>query len=139
MAATYRHEIESLHDFFVEWYTGQVDEDAFSRLEDALGPSFEIVSPDGAVSGRTDIVRAIRDSYDRHDIGEFDIEIRNVGLLAEYDDSALVRYEEWQETSDGTSGRLSTVVFEPTSERGPGGESLVWRHVQETWLEQADS
>lgn len=113
MAATYRHEIESLHDFFVAWYTGQRENRAVYRAEDV-----------------------ICDSYDRHDVGEFDIEIRNVDVLAEYDDSALV--EEWKETPDGTSGRLSTVVFEPTNERGAGTESLVWRHVQETWLEQAD-
>lgn len=134
MTATYRHEIESLHDFFVEWYTAQVDDTAFSHVEDALGQSFELVSPDGTVHTRADTLDALGRSYDTHDVGEFGIEIRNVDLLAEYDDAALVRYEEWQDTPAGTSGRLSTVVFEKTGETDE--PSLEWRHVQETWLEE---
>lgn len=138
MAGTYRHEIESLHDFFVEWYTAQADDAAFGRLEDALGPSFEIVSPDGTISSREDILSAIRRSYDTHEVGAFDIQIQNVDTLAEYDDAALVRYEEWQDTPDGTTGRLSTVLFELTGTGEADAGSFEWRHVQETWLEQPD-
>jgi hypothetical protein len=131
MAEEYRHEIESLHRFFVDWYTGVLDETAFGRLDEALGPSFELVSPDGTVHDRADILGAIRDAYESHDPGTFDIEIRNVEVLADYDDVTLVRYEEWQDTPDGVTGRLSTAVFGPAGEDTPE-----WRYVHETWLEE---
>lgn len=133
MADRYRREIESLHRLFVEWYTGVLDNGSFEQLDDAFGPSFELVSPDGTVHDRTDILGSIREAYESYAPGEFDIEIRNVEVLADYDDVTLVRYEECQDTPEGVTGRLSTAVFGPASEND---DAIEWRYVQETWLEK---
>jgi hypothetical protein len=91
-------EIETLHDLFVRWYRGEADRDEFERLERALGDSFEMVAPDGSVSDRETVLDGIRSAYDTRT--GFDIEIRNVELVERIDEHALVRYEEWQYTTD---------------------------------------
>lgn len=132
----YRAEIESLHTFFVEWYTGVVERDTFETVEDALAPSFEMVTPGGEVHDRTAIVDAIRESYDTYDTGAFDIEIRNVEVVDRYGEVTLVRYEEWQEDTEGTTGRLSTVLFSPAQDSTGDHQTVEWRYLQETWLER---
>jgi hypothetical protein len=109
-------EIEQLHDLFVRWYCGRADSDAFERLERALAPSFELVSPDGTVSTRAGVLAGIRNEYDRRE--GFDIDIRNVEPVHVSDEHALVRYEEWQSTATGAeTGRLSTALFGPPAGR----------------------
>lgn len=129
--ATCRTEIERLHDRFVAWFTAAEGTD-FDAIERALAPGFEMVTPDGRRVARDAVLDSIREAHGRDGPGEFDIEIRNVELLHATDDHATVRYEEWQETPDGTTGRVSTVLFE-TDPAAPGG--LVWLDVHETWLE----
>lgn len=130
--ATCRREIESLHEFFVDWYTGQTAEDSYDRLERALAADFEMVTPDGIRSEYADVVDGIGDGYASREPGTFDIEIRNVETRYTVDDHALVRYEEWQETPDGTTGRLSTVLFADDPD-APG--DVVWLDLHETWLD----
>jgi hypothetical protein len=126
-------EIESLHEFFVRWFRGETDSEEATRLEDALAPSFEMISPDGQRYDRETIISSIRDSFDSRG-AEFDIEIRNVVPVEIRDDRALVRYEEWQETADGTTGRLSTAYFAPA--RDSTDDRIVeWRYLHETWIE----
>jgi hypothetical protein len=134
--ATCRREIESLHAFFVEWYTGRTERDTYDRVERALVPDFEMVTPDGSRREYTDVVDAIKGRYASRDPGAFEIEIRNVETRREVGDHRLVRYEEWQTTPDGTTGRLSTVLFESDS-AAPG--DVVWLDLQETWLDAPGS
>lgn len=131
----YRAEIETLHAFFVEWYTGVADESDFQTVEDALGPSFEMVTPGGEVHERAAITSAIRESFGTYDVGEFDIDIRNVELVTQYDGVTLVRYEEWQDDTEGTNGRLSTALFAPASGTTTD-RRFEWQYLQETWLER---
>lgn len=123
-------EIEALHEFFVEWYTGATAE--FGRVEAALAPSFEIVSPDGATLDRERILERVREKHDTYAPGEFDIDIRNLTPVERGEGYAVVRYEEWQTTPEGETSRVSTVVFS-TDERAPG--RLSWVTVHETWLD----
>jgi hypothetical protein len=125
-----QREIEALHDFFVAWYTGETTD--FERLEGALAPGFEMVSPDGERVSREAIVDAIREREAAYESGAFAIDIRNVELLDRGEDYAVLRYEEWQTTPDGENGRLSTVLFHADTD-APGG--LSWVTVHETWLE----
>ena len=130
--ATCEAEIETLHAFFVEWYTGTTDDDAIARLERALAPDFEMVTPDGTRLDRDSVIEDVRVSYERDEPGTFAIEIRNVEVIEQLDGYALVRYEEWQETDDGATGRLSTVLFRDEA-AAPGG--LEWVDLHETWIE----
>ncbi len=126
-------EIEELHAFFVAWYTGQAED--FERMEAAIAPDFEMVTPDGDRLDRGAVLGTVRAGRGKHDPGTFDIEIRNVDLLEAGDGYAVARYEEWQTAPDGGDGRLSTVVFRP-NEDAPGG--LAWVTVHETWLDRSE-
>lgn len=131
----YREEVESLHAFFVDWYTGVADSEDFQALEDALAPSFEMIPPTGAIADRETVTSAVREAFDTYEQGSFDIEIRDVEVVEQYDQTALVRYEEWQDDAGEESGRLSTALFtiEETTNESP---TVEWRYLQETWLEQ---
>jgi len=125
--------VEDLHEFFVEWYVGTAPPAAFDRVEDALAPTFEMVTPDGTCHDRAAVLRMVRESFERDDPGAFDIEIRNVTVVREMGIHATVRYEEWQ-TRDGTeTGRISTVLFR---EDGDAPCGLSWLDLHETWLEE---
>ena len=126
-----RTEIEQLHAFFVDWYCG--DESAFERVERALAPSFERVSPDGTVQDREATLNGIRATQNAYEW--FDIEIRNVVLLESFEESALVRYEEYQTMPGDSNGRLSTTLLAHDSDGSPATD-LRWRYLQETWLEE---
>jgi hypothetical protein len=126
-----RAEVERLHDAFVAWFTGTADADDFDDIADALGPDFEMVTPDGDRVGREAVLDSIREQYGRDAPGAFDIDIRNVERRHATGDHATVRYEEWQETGEEPTGRVSTVLFRE-DDAAPGG--LLWLDVHETWL-----
>jgi hypothetical protein len=122
-----RREIERLHDTFVALYTGDTTD--FSRVDAALAEDFEMVTPDGTTVEREAVLSMIREKSDSYAPGAFDIEIRNVTLVAGGETLTVCRYEEWQTTPDGEDGRVSTVVFRPAPDT-PGG--LSWVSVHET-------
>lgn len=131
--ATCEREIERLHEFFVEWYAGKLDQEEFDRMERALAPGFEMITPNGRRNGREAVLDAVRESAGRNAPGEFDIEIRTVEVVADLGDHAVVRYEEWQTTPEDETGRISTVLFTEDPDTG----RVVWRDLQETWIEDS--
>lgn len=125
----YRTEIESLHQFFVDWYAGSIDTTAFDRLEAALDERFEMVTPAGERIERSTVVAGIREQFGTK--SAFDIEIENVAIRYEWPNHALVRYEERQRDDGDRTGRLSTVVF--ANDDNPSAK-LRWIDLHETWL-----
>lgn len=130
-----KQEIETLHEFFVSWYCGVIGRDSFQRVEQALVSDFERVSPDGDVHNREEVLDGVERSYDVYD--EFEIEVRNVEPVFVADSGrTLLRYEEWQKTPDGTTGRLSSALLQPISEsKTSDSPAAQWHYLQETWLE----
>lgn len=127
-----RRELEALHAFFVDWYAGRVDEEAFDRMERVITPGFEMVTPEGQRLDRTEVLGLVRDSRGQYEPGEFDIEIKNADVVAEFADRLLMRYEEWQRAPDEENGRLSTVLFDRADD---APEGVRWLDVQETYIE----
>jgi len=126
-----RLEIERLHRFFQDWFTGAIpDEDtAFAPVVTALGPDFEIVPPDGRRQPRDELLTGLRAAWgSRRGDPAFAIRVEDVRLRRVTDALLLGTYEEWQEDGAGLRGRLSLVAFE----RGPAG--LSWLHVHEVAL-----
>lgn len=123
-------EIRSLHEFFVEWYHGAHERDAFDRVERALADEFTVVSPDGETVDRATVLEGVREGYDRR--STFDIEIRAVSPVVDRQAIAVVRYEEWQSTPDDETGRASVACFVP-ADAAPNG--VAWTFLQETWIE----
>lgn len=132
-ATVCEREIRELHAFFVEYYAGERDD--FDRLEGALGERFELIHPRGETASRDAVLDGIRDTYDTYEPGTFDIEIHDVEPIEILDERALVRYEEWQTSPDGTTGRLSTVYFAAPETGTDSPPHAEWRHLQETWLD----
>jgi hypothetical protein len=128
--ATYREAVESLHTFFLRWYTGEASEGAFDEFDTALGPRFKMVTPDGTRHDREAVLSLVRDAFSRYEPGTFRIDIRGVDVVEEYDDAALVSYEEHQETPTEKTSRHSTVLFEVN------GDAPEWRYLHETWLDR---
>lgn len=123
-------EIRSLHEFFAEWYRGEHDRAAFERFEDVLDDEFSVVSPDGEAVDRATVLEGVREGYDRRN--EFGIEIRAVDPVTTFEDGAVVRYEEWQSTPSGETGRASVACFRPAAD---APEGVTWTFLQETWIE----
>jgi len=129
---TCRREIEALHSFFVRWYAGTIDRERFDRLERALAPEFEMIAPTGDRSDRDAVLEWIHGSYGSKAPGTFAIEIRNVELVGDLGDHALVRYEEWQREDGDENGRISTVLLR---ESGSAPDGLEWVDLHETAIE----
>lgn len=128
-------EIESLHRFFEDWFMGRLadDDEEFSRLEEALAPSFAMVTPDGRSLDRATLVQSLRAAHGRYAAGEsehpFRIWTRLSRVHAMDDRFVIAEYEEWQEKDGIAKGRASSVVFERRA-----ASKWLWHHVHETWL-----
>ncbi len=136
MQARCEKEVLELHRFFQDWFNGVLeptDED-FARFRDVMAEGFVIVTPGGSLREREALVSRLRSAHgswrrDGQPAGRLWIE--NVRFHRREGALALVTYEEWQETGDGTRGRLSTALFRPREDAPNGVE---WLHVHETWL-----
>ena len=135
-----RREIEGLHDFFVDWYDGILDDGDFARMEAAIGDDFEMVAPTGTVLDRNAVLAMVREGYGKTAHEGFDIEIRHVELVRDLGDAALVRYEEWQLTGEEgddreEDGRVSTVLLR---EADGTPEGVEWLELHETGIGDGD-
>ncbi len=123
-------EIVSLHEFFVDWFGGTLEEAAF---ETDFVPRFStdlvFIPPAGRLLGYPELETAIRERYSTNP--DFRIQIRNVVVHRHFAGKVLATYEEWQRNALASTppdnGRLATVLFEE-------GERLRWLHIHETWL-----
>ncbi|TVQ54420.1 MAG: DUF4440 domain-containing protein [Phycisphaerales bacterium] len=132
-------EIIELHEFFQQWYRGELPktDEAFGRFSRVMAPDFQIILPGGHVLDRDAILDHVRKGHgeDRKVAGGFTIEIRNVRHRFTAGKIIVATYEEWHGDGDESRGRVSSVVFS-TDDTKPNG--LYWRHLHETWLENAE-
>jgi hypothetical protein len=124
-------EVVALHAFFESWLRegGHAGLD-FSEAEAAIGRDFRMVSPDGTIGDREEIVSSIRGERGTR---EPDFRIIAVDPKAVWagDGAVLLEYTEQQYRAGRTTRRRSTALFlaDPAAPRG-----VVWRHLQETWM-----
>ena len=127
-----RKEVAELHDFFQQWFAGDLPEtdEAFDRYASVLADEFHIVSPAGRIMQRDTILEAVRAAHGSGG-GSVKIWIKNHTHRLTIGNVALVTYEEWQTSGDETRGRLSSALL-----RVKSGllNDLQWLHVHETWL-----
>lgn len=129
----YEREIIELHQFFVDWFKGDLpkNESGFARFSVVTSPDFAIITPDGRRYTYEQITSSIYDSHANRAMMR--ITIKAVNHHATHGDIHIVEYEEWQDTDPNQpTARLSTVIFKDDVST-PNG--LRWLHVHETWKE----
>lgn len=124
-------EIESLHDFFVGWFTGTLSDESFEEhFDHRFDTTTLLIQPGGRTAAFDQFRSAIHSTYDTNP--DFRIKIRNVKVVRALNDLVLATYEEWQmnalASSPSDNGRVSSVLFQRQNDR------LVWLHIHETWL-----
>ncbi len=132
-------EIAELHVFFEEWLSGRAAPrapDAFERLEAALAPDFELLSPDGGRRGRAELVEWLRASHGARRAPDFAIRVSAVGARHLGASLWLATYVEHHVADGARTARRSSAVIElPAALEGAPARPL-WRHVHETWIEE---
>ena len=123
-----KREIEDLHRFFVEWFSGimpaaEFDAGFYSRFD----PEFRLIPPSGSILTLGEIGTGIRNAYGTNP--DFRIAIRNVRIRRARDRTILATYEEWQRNALASTppdnARIATVLFETSV-------PLRWLHIHET-------
>lgn len=126
---SYAKEIEDLHQFFQDYFSGKLPAEAIERFINTLDTEFALVNASGNTADRHTIIDAIRQAHaQRPDIK---IWIEQPHLRHESGDLLVATYEEWQTLAGKTTQRQSTVIFE-RDETLPNG--LRWLHVHESGL-----
>jgi hypothetical protein len=128
-------QIGDLHRVIEDWIGGRAPRTpaAFSAFADAHAPGFTMVTPDGALLGRDQLMPGFEGAYGS--APGLRIRIEGVAVVHADTRGVLVTYEEWQDGGPaGSSGRRSTVLLERDTAAPHGLRS---RHLHETWVDRA--
>jgi len=121
-------EIVALHEFFVAWFRPGPAPD-FRVCEDAFHPDFQMVTPDGRLLARTEIIQGIRAARGAL-APSLTIDVLDIRTLWQEADAALLTYIEQQYREGRTTRRRSSALL-LRAVSAPRG--ILWRHLQETW------
>ena len=124
-------EVIELHDFFSVWLRRETAATGdFARCENAIAPDFRMVTPEGKIHLRAEVIARIRAM--RATVGsDFRIQILQPGVVWQRGDAVLLEYIEQQYRDGQETNRRSTALFidEPAAPCG-----VLWRHLHETWI-----
>ena len=125
-------EVVDLHRFFQAWYRGEIDPDdgGFSRLSDVLTEGFHMISPNGEVVGRSEILAAVRAAHGSEP-ADFRIRTEDCRFRTGGRRLGVVTFVEWQEAGGTRRGRIATAVLQDRSDAPNGVE---WVPVHEPGL-----
>jgi hypothetical protein len=121
-------EVVALHEFFVAWFRPGPAPD-FRACEGAFHPDFRMVTPEGRLLGRSEIIQGIQASRGRL-AASLTIDILDIRTLWQEGDAALLAYIEQQYREDRTTRRRSSALLLRAASAPRG---ILWRHLQETW------
>lgn len=132
-ADRFAQEIHRLHNFFVDWFKGDIDETEqnFSVCVESMAECFHLVTPQGLRMERESLLASLKEAYGCRKGTIFNIECRNVKVLHSIGDAHLVAYEEWQTIGETKTARISSSWFREDPKLP---NQLQWLHVHETWI-----
>ena len=136
LAVRCRQEIIELHQFFQDWFNGDLPptEDNFARLTKVLHKNFVLIGPDGIAIHQKSLLNTLRRAHNTR--RNYNIWIENYHVLHDLDSLLIATYQERQTNLDDrmpvTTTRISTVVF---GEKPDTPNGVEWLHLHETWLE----
>ena len=127
-------EIEALHRFFVDWFSGALpatdavfENEFLARFDE----NFRLIPPAGEILDFSMLAKGIREIHGSNP--DFRIAIRRVTIHRTWNSIVLATYEEWQRnalaSTPPNNGRITSALID-TSDRPR------WLHVHETWLPQ---
>lgn len=127
-------EIVELHRFFEEWFMARLADSgaAFSRFAGVMADGFIMISPEGTVTERAELLEGLRFAHGAYaSAGSISIRVANIRERHYSDGLCLMTYEEWQDKGNGEQGRLSSALFR---RRLGAPNDVEWLHVHETWM-----
>ena len=126
-----KKEIISLHRFFEQWFKGNVpdDEKTFSRISGVLDEEFLMISPSGKITDKPALIAGLKLAHNRWETG--DIQIKNMMGKVLSGDFTLMIYEEWQNSPQEITSRLSSALFKKDEKALHG---VRWLHLHEVWI-----
>ena len=131
MQSLYEKEIRELHAFFRSWYRGTTDDsdESFGRIEGVLAPEFTLITADGYVVARDQLLGLLRREYATKP--DIEMWVENSQLRLATGDIILVNYEEHGTTVSGKKSTLITAVLRKNPQQQNG---LEWIHIHESRL-----
>ena len=135
MQAHVEGEIHGLHAFFQDWYRGAIEnsDPSFVRLQDVLAPEFTLITADGYVVPRAQLLPLMRGEYATKP--EIEMWVENVQLRLDAGEILVATYEEHGVTANGKRATLITAVLRAKPETPNGVE---WVHIHEVGLPARD-
>ena len=128
-------EITEIHAFFVHWFTeSSAEPQEFKRLEESFDAEFAMVTPDGQLHARAEVLWRLRKAKASME-KKFAIHVEDITLLWHDGDAVLVGYVEAQTIGERHTRRRSTALLE---KRDSTPNGVTWRHLHETWIEVTD-
>jgi hypothetical protein len=125
-------EIIERHAFFVRWFTeASLKPSEFERCEAAFDAHFRMITPDGMLHGRAEVLRRLRKAKASMEL-KFEIAVEGVKELWLGEEAGIVGYVEAQLIDGRRTRRRSSALFERCA-TAPNG--VAWRHLHETWVE----
>ena len=124
-------EITELHQFFESWYRGKIEnsEQSFSRMADVLAAEFALVTPDGHVVEREQLLDLMRTEYATKP--EIRIWVENCRLRFSDQNVFIAIYEEHGINNNRERVSLITAVLRENQQQLNG---LEWVHLSEVHL-----
>ena len=124
-------EIHELHQFFESWYQGKIEnsEQSFSRLADVLAAEFALITPDGHVVERKQLLDLMRAEYATKPRIRIWVEDCQLGFSDQ--NVYLVIYEAHGIDKGRKRISLITAVLRKNHKRENG---LEWMHISEVGL-----
>jgi len=126
-------QVVDLHRVIEDWLTGRAPRtrDAYAAFADAHAPAFTMVTPEGALLARDELLPGFEGAHGS--APGLRIRIEDVAVVHADAGGVVVTYEEWQDGPAGRSGRRSTVLLE---RHAPAPHGLRSRHLHETWIDR---
>ena len=124
-------EIAELHQFFEDWFCGRVElsEERFARFTSVMAEEFHLILPSGAMIDRSQAVPWIWNMHGTRPTTRMWVD--KVQVISRCAGCWVAVYEEWQESPDERTVRLSSALLGDDAD-APNG--LRWLHVHETWI-----
>jgi len=120
-------EVIELHQFFEDWFQGNIDPDP-ERFVSVMAGDFVLIPPEGHQVSRHEIIDLIKKGFSSRSDSKIWVENIETRIIGEI---VIATYHEVQAGLDQPTRRISSAVF---SYKAKLPNHCQWHHVHETWV-----